>query len=544
MGVDDTLERGRDAWARRGWREAFTLLTSADAEARLEAPDLERLALAADLLAEHAASDDLWARAHAAYLPAGDPARAARCAFWLGMSLMQRGDHAQGGGWFSRAHRALDEAGGEHVERGYLLVPVALQRMGEGDVVGARSAFDEVEAIARRFGDTDLITLASLGLGQTMIATGEVARGVASLDEALLAVTAGEASPIVTGIVYCAAIVAFHDLFDLQRAQEWTEALDRWCASQPDLVPFRGQCLVHRAQVMQFHGSWRDAMAETQRARERLSDPAGQPAVGMALHQQGELHRLRGEFELAEDAYRQANDWGHVPQPGLALLRLAQGNITAAAASIRLALEEARDRLARCTVLPAFVEISLAAGEIGAARTTAEELARIAADLGAAFADAVAAHATASVLLAEGDANGALREARRAVAIWRELDTPYERARSSVIVALACRELGDHDTAAMELDAARQVFERLGAAPGVASVERLATPPSARPAGLTGREVEVLGLVASGRSNRDIAEKLVISDKTVARHVSNIFVKLGVSSRSAATAYAFRHDLV
>lgn len=258
-----------------------------------------------------------------------------------------------------------------------------------------------------------------------------------------------------------------------------------------------------------------------------------------------ELYRLCGDFADAEVAYRKANQSGRQPLPGLAQLRVAQGRVDEANATMRRALDEADDAATRSRLLGPYVEVVLAAGEVAAARSAADELTRIAAERHNPFLSALASHANGSVLLAEGDARAAITALRRAWAAWGELEARYEAARASVLIALACRALGDEDSAQMELDAARSVFLQLAAAPDLVRVEKLSGITERRVAGgLTARETQVLRLVATGMTNRAIASQLVISDKTVATHVSSVFVKLGVSSRSAATAYAYEHDLV
>jgi DNA-binding CsgD family transcriptional regulator len=546
MRPTNAVTRGREAYQRRAWLDAYDELSAADELTPLEADDLDRRATAACLIGRDEAAAAGFERAHHAFVDRGEVGRAVRCAFWLGLFLVQRGRHAEGGAWLGRAGRLLEAHALDTAEQGYLLIPAALQTLESGDPRRAHEMFCDAAGIADRFGDADLIALSRLGRGQALVRMGEVRQGQAMQDEAMLAVTTGDVSPMAAGIVYCALIIACRDVFDWRRAQEWTAALSRWCANQQHLKPYRGQCLVHRSEIMQLRGEWPDAMAEAQQACEHLSDPPGDPVLGMAHYQLGELLRLRGEFSRAEQAYRKAGESGHRVQPGLALLRLAQGRVDDADAAIRRVLAEAEDdRIERCRVLAAFVEIVLATGDVDAARTATGELAAFAADLDAPYLRAVAETARGAIKLAEGDDSGACAVLRRAWTIWQELDAPYETARVRLLMADACLRVADHDTAGMELDAARRVFEQLGATPLLARVTELSGRPKANaPGGLTPREMDVLRLVATGASNREVADRLIISEKTVARHMSNIFTKLGIASRAAATAYAYRHELV
>jgi DNA-binding CsgD family transcriptional regulator len=544
MAGADPLDQGRRSFAGQAWADAYAQLSAADRHHPLEPEDLERLATAAYLTGRNDDGADIGARAHHEFLRRGEVERAVRCAFWVGYSLLEQGEHARGGGWLARARRLLDDHQLDCVEQGYLLYPGALQALLGGDAATAGAGFDEVARIGDRFGDPDLVALSRLGLGATRLAEGATTVGVALLDEAMVAVEAGEVSPVVAGIVYCAVIESCQEIYDLRRAQQWTASLTRWCAAQPDLVPYHGQCLVHRSEIMALQGAWPDAMDEARRAAERLSAPPGHPAAGLAFYQQGELHRLRGELTRAEEAYRQASQWGRDPQPGLALLRLAQGQADTAGAAIRRVVEEASDGVSRSRLLPGQVEILLAAGDVPAAGAAAAELTRLADGLGAPFLTAVAAHAQGAVLLAEGDPRAALAVLRGAWLAWQDLEVPYQAARVRVLIGLACRELGDQDGAEMELDAARWVFRQLGAAPDLARVESLSQRAAAGSGGLTARELQVLRLVAAGATNKAIAADLFISERTVDRHLSNIYAKLGVSSRAAATAHAYQHGLI
>jgi ATP/maltotriose-dependent transcriptional regulator MalT len=361
----------------------------------------------------------------------------------------------------------------------------------------------------------------------------------------MVAITAGECSPILTGLVYCSVIDGCQQVYALRNAQEWTAALTRWCDRQPGIVAFTGRCLAHRAEIMQLQGAWADALAEAQQAERRFAEGMNQAAAAQAIYRQGELHRLRGQFGEAEEAYRDASRLGGEPQPGLALLRLAQGNDEAAAAAIRRVAGETTDRFKRAGLLPAYVEIMLAIGDAEEASRACRELEEIAQGSDSGMLGAMAAHARGAVDLAQGDARTALVALRRARQMWHELEVPYEAARARALLGLTCRALGDDDGAGLELEAAREVFAQLGAAPELARLDLLTGPPvAAHSHGLTARELQVLRLVAAGKSNREIASTLVISEHTVARHLQNIFAKLGVSSRTAASAFAFTHGLV
>ncbi|GAA4369986.1 response regulator transcription factor [Agromyces bauzanensis] len=542
MDAPTALDRGRAAYQGHHWSEAIAALDQAEHENTIAPQDLEHLATALLLVGRAEDGVDALTRAHEAFLGAQDVVGATRCAAWLGMHLMDLGDRARSAGWFARAQRLVEPGPASGPGEGFQLIPEALGALYTGDGARAAVAFERAASFAHRLDDADLMALSHLGLGQAKIMMGDPAAGLMLLDEVMVAVTAGEISPIPSGIVYCTVLQCCRLTFDLRRAHEWTRALDHWCEARPDMIAFSGQCQAQRAALFILHGAWVDALAAAASARERAArgDHDGQFS---AWYQDGEVRRLRGELDLAESSYERAAQTGYEPQPGLALLRLAQGETTLAQSLIRGAIDRA-DPSERRWMLPAVVEIELAAGDVTAARTVADELDALQRTSPMPMMQAIVDQAEAALRLEEGDARAALVQARRAWTRWRELDVPYEAARCRVLAAGACRVLGDEPSASMELDAARSVFVGLDARQALGAVEVLmASEPPGRAGGLTAREAEVLRLVAAGKTNRLIALDLYLSEKTVARHLSNIFAKLGVSSRSAATAYAYRHGM-
>jgi DNA-binding NarL/FixJ family response regulator len=536
--VVDALERGREAFACRAWSEAHAMLSAAAPES---GDDLERLAVASYLVGRDDAATRALEQAYVAHTRSGEHVGAGRAAFWLAFLLLLRGETARSGGWRARAERSIEVAAEECAVRGLLLVPTFLELL-DTDPSRAAALASEMIEIAQRCDNDDLLALGLLCHGEASIAGGELDRGLRVLDEAMLTATSGNLLPICTGIVYCGVIAMCIDVFDLARATEWTNALDAWCKTQPDLVPFRGQCLVHRSQVLQAHGAWREALDEAKQAREHLAEQV-HPALGLACYQLGELHRLRGEFADAALAYRSAAEHGRDPSPGAALLELATGDVAAADQSIRRMLAETAGPT-RPLLLAAAVEISLAIPDAPAARAFCDELSAIT-DAGRVRSlDAIAAFASGSVLLAEGDASAALSRLRAASTTWHELGMPYDTARARVLIADACGLLGDHRSADRELESAVETFERLGARPDADHHRRDTSTVPTPTDGLTEREREVLRLVATGMTNREIADALTISEHTVARHLQNLFSKLSVSTRAAATAYAYEHGIV
>jgi ATP/maltotriose-dependent transcriptional regulator MalT len=541
MGSTET-QRARDLAMRGSWREAYEALALLD-PAELAALDLETLADAAWWLSKGNESIAARQRAYTAYAAASDDVGAASMAARLAVEHFVRGDAAVAAGWLAKAHRHADRVP-ERAEHGLLLMIDATVARFQGDLDRATALADRAAELGERYGDPDLLAMAIHTQGLLAIASGHVANGVALLDEAMTSVLAGEVSPYFTGVIYCNVIGACLELADVARAGEWSEAARIWCDSLPPESPYPGMCRVNRAEVARLRGAWADADEEASRAVEELLafDPIG---AAQALTESGEIHRRMGDLEGAEAAFARAREIGVDAQPGLALLRLAQGKTDAAAAALGQAIAEETDsRLRRARLLSAQVEVALAVSDLDTASAATDRMLELAAEVDAPALAATADAARGALLLARGDAAEAVAVLRRACATWRDLKLPYEAARSRAAYGLALRAAGREDDAAFELDAARAAFERLGAVLDAAQVAASIDRAPALPAGLTPREVEVLRLVAAGRSNRQIAEALVISEHTVARHLQNMFAKLDVSSRAAATAFAFEHDLV
>jgi DNA-binding NarL/FixJ family response regulator len=534
------LEAGRAAVQGRDWAVAYERFTDAG-DGLVMPEDLDAYAEAAWWLARFDEALSGYERAYRQHVADRQPRRAAMSALMLAITSRLVGQAATSAGWIARAHRALTAAP-ENVEHGYLCFLEIAAAMDRGDLDQALGLAGRMQALGGRHHDSTLATLGVLFEGRALAKVGKVDAGMALLDEAMLAATTEELRPFWTGVIYCMLLDACHELVDLRRAAAWSEAAGRWCSELPSATLYPGICQVHRAELLAVRGDWQLAEAEAARAAEQMRDIDVFAAAG-GLYAVGELRRLRGDLAGAEDAYRATRDCGRDPQPGHALLRLAQGQTVAALASIQAAVSSERaSRLARARLLDALVEIALEAGDTKTAAEAADELEDTATEYASPGLRAGAHRARGAVLLAEGRPTEALAVLRASAKAWQELGAPYEVARARVLLAAAYSAVGDDDAGELERDAARGVFARLGARPDLERID----PPNldSLPGGLSEREVQVLRLVSAGKSNRAIATELQLSEKTVARHVSNIFVKLGVTSRAAATAYAFEQGLV
>ncbi|WP_208543992.1 LuxR family transcriptional regulator [Nocardioides seonyuensis] len=535
------MEQAAEHFARGDWQAAYEAWSDTGLDG-LSPAELDHFSTTAGLVGRH---DDLvlaLQRAVVACEAAGDLRGAARCAFHLSMNTAAHGEPALAAGWCRRAVALVDEVGEDCAERGWVAFLLMFQAIGAGDFETAGSRAEDAYEAARRFHDTDLLAMSTCARGRVALYSGDFGEGLALLDDAMVRVVSGEVSPFIAGHVFCTAIEGCQEVSDFSRVAEWTAALERWCDAQPGLLAFTGQCAVHRGQLLRLKGAWDDALREYALAADRYRQLGTPDAVGLTAVETGDLLRLRGDLEGADAAYQRAADLGLDPQPGLALLWLASGRSTAALAAVDRLLGAPAGPVQRCRLLPAAIEVLLASGDVDRARPLAQELSDVAASLGARVLSAAAARAMGAVELAAGDPAGALPYLRKAHQLYAQATAPYDAAVARLLAARCLLAQGDDSSAERELTAARAVFRRLGATP-MADLASILLAPAALPGGLTAREAEVLRLVAAGRSNPQVAAELVLSEKTVARHLSNIFGKLDVGSRTAAAAYAYEHGL-
>lgn len=529
------LESARSAFDARAWPDARAAYAAADAHT---ARDLEQWGLAAFLTGHLAEAADARQRAHHAYLAEKDLDGASRVAFWLGLTATFRGEPAQARGWWGLMRSVQGDRFADSVWRGYELLTAAMASLLAGRAEEARALSAQVAEVAATHDDPDLRVFAGNARGQALLATGDLAAGLAELDATMLLATATPVSPQAVGIVYCAIVANCKACLDVERSAEWTGVLDAWCAAQPGLVPFQGACVVHRSEVHQLRGDWGRAIEEVDHLIAHPGPNAN--TVGEAHYVRAELHRLRGEHDAAEAAYRDALAHGKDPQPGLALMRARQGRTDSALAALKRALEEPRPQQLQTGLWRALVDVALAADDVSCAADAATRLEVLADAADARFLRAAAAMARGQVALRTGSGQDALAPLRDALEGFAGAGSPYDVARCRVAIAEACEAFGDRETARLEREAARETFRSLDAQP---DLDQLDGTTRDERHGLTTREVEVLRLVASGATNRGIADELVLSEKTVARHLANIFAKLDVSNRAAATAWAHRRGL-
>jgi DNA-binding CsgD family transcriptional regulator len=545
MGVVDELVRARAEFERGDWRTALDRWSALDPSG-LTAADLERAAAAAHLLGRVDEAVERYAAAYEARLAAGERAEAALCAFHVTMVLRTTGGRSAAAAWLVRAERLVADLTADRTEdeaaRGWVAFARMFTHLGAGRIDEALACAQAATDAGRRAADPDLLATGLCAQGRMAIYGGSVPDGVALLDESMLEAERGAREPLTVGHVYCTAIEGCQEVSDLVRVSEWTARLAAWCDAQPALVMFTGQCALHRAQVMRARGAWEAALEELDAAVARYVEAGAVDAVGQASYERGDLLRLRGDLAGADEAYARSSRHGYEPQPGIALLTVARGDAASAAATCRRLLAEPGPPVARSRVLPGVVEVLVAAGDVEGARAAADELERLAASFGSEVLSAASGLADGRVRLAADDAAAALAPLRSARRAHAALDVPYETALADLETGRALLALGDDAAAGRALAEARAVFVRLGARPAVDAVDAV-TGRRSLPAGLSAREVQVLRLVAAGRSNAQIAAALVLSERTVARHLSNIFGKLGVSSRTAAAAFAFEHRL-
>ncbi|MBO6719721.1 MAG: helix-turn-helix transcriptional regulator [Rhizobiaceae bacterium] len=535
----EAIQAAREAYRQGAWADAARLFQRADAESELEIDDLEALAWAAGVAADDTVMLAALERLYTLHAASDNHEQCARAAFWSGLRNIMIGEIGLGTGWLQRAARHAEKTAPDCVQRGYLLLPQVRMNRDRGAYDAAIEMADKAITIGEQGGDPDLVALAGSLKGGALFRLGRIDEAYVPIDEAMLLANSRRLSPVVTGVVYCEIVASCCRVLEMVRAREWTAILTDWCRRNPQAKAFNGVCQVHRAEVLQLEGNWSEAFAEAERAGRGLRGTAEQSAMASAAYRRGEILRLRGAFDKSDAEYRLAGEIGIDPQPGLALLRLAQGRRTEAAAAIRRALETAGDMPRKTALLPAATEIFIACGDLDQAERICSEMSDIAALFGTEILARVADQGLGSLALARGEFGRAVGELTRAMRFWSEFGAPYLVARLRADIARGYAGLGDSEAAGRELDAAAKAFEELGAAPDLARIEGIR--PRSKTAGtgaLTERERQVLSMVAEGGTNREIADRLSLSPKTVNRHVENIFGKLGVSSRAAAVARA------
>lgn len=534
------LAEAREAYAGSRWEVAYRRFHEAAGEADLAADDLASLADAAWWLGRTDESLNLSEEVYRRCLHGDEAPAAARLALEVGFLWSLRGEATIGSGWFSRAARLLQDAP-ECVEHGYLRHLEILEALGGGRFERAIELARQVQELGDRHDDRTLCAVALVLEGVATVKLGRVDEGLALLDEAMLPVRAGDVARTWTGNLYCQLMGLFFELADIPRARAWTTATERWCDQHSNAAMFSGICRVHRAQLLHLDGAWQDAeQSAAQACRDLVDMNVGVVAAGH--YEIGELRRLQGDFSGAEQAYSRARELGRDPQPGLALLRAWQGRAAAASAALQAALAAADQPLERAPLLAAQVEVAVATADTVRAETASRELTAIADIFGTSGWMAAARQAAGTARLLSGEAARALPLLRDACRRWHDLGARYEAATTQVRLARALEALGDPDAASRELTVAAATFSELGARHDLSALAGSSTEPGA-PGGLSARELEVLGLVASGATNRAIAAELTISERTVERHLSNIFSKLDVSSRTEAARFAFLHGV-
>jgi DNA-binding CsgD family transcriptional regulator len=537
--VGDRRGIARDAAARQEWADAYTAYFEAD-PTDLGPEDLEAFADAAWWTSRLDESLDLRRRAFAAYQDALAPRRAGSCAWFLAYDYLMKNQWPDASGWLKRAQRCLADDP-DCLETGFLALLESNVAEAQGDAKAALAHARRGLEIGRALNSPDLIAMATQTIGGALINTGNVGEGTGLLDEAMVAVVAGEISALYTGWIFCSALNQCIRIADLSRAIRWADAARDWCDQQAREMPYRGLCRLYRVEVTALRGAWDTAESEAARAAEELL--AFEPVLAAGAHYAlGEIRLRRGDLAGAEISFLRAHELGRDPQPGLALLRLAQGKTAAAAAALRVALAGGAGGLDRTRLLAAKVEVALEADDFGAAQSAVDELAAIAAVANSTVIDAMTALATGAVHLAQNDVDGAVYNARRALVLYQDLKLPYETAHGHTLLGEASRAAGDEERARLEFDAARGAFEKLDAERDARRVTALLTNAPAA-GGLSAREAEVLRLVAQGKTNKQIAAELSLSEHTISRHLQNIFTKLGVNSRAAAAAFVFDHRL-